>query len=357
MTAMEIELRTLTPLWTGGVDQVCDRLHETGLIGSLRWWYEALVRGLGGYACDPTDEKTKCKEYDPKKGTSSICAACYLFGTTGWARLFRLRVIDKSLDRVPLHFYTTLSANKRWLGSIFGGERRNNRVDGITVPHGKLRLEIIGRGQDEEYALNQLAWAVEFAARHGGIGAKLQHGFGQVALETNLHDKAAKGEQAINQRHAEFYQPREKREDLPSRTRFFVHSFRVSPSHPLFRSILDAKNLIGIPPKNATYIPCVFDLRYKGEQIDGKQLGFRQWLLNKRWSKTQINALLGETQARRDEERSASRLCVGMPWLDNQGKYSIKFFGFAPPLLATDQVSSEIRAYVQYLFKSDAGGN
>ncbi|WP_348531079.1 type III-B CRISPR module RAMP protein Cmr1, partial [Methanothrix sp.] len=36
---LEIRLKTLTPLWTGGVDQTCDRLHETGLIGSLRWWY------------------------------------------------------------------------------------------------------------------------------------------------------------------------------------------------------------------------------------------------------------------------------------------------------------------------------
>ena len=50
MDPLTIELKTLTPLWTGGVDKTCDRLHETGLIGSLRWWYEALVRGLGGYA-------------------------------------------------------------------------------------------------------------------------------------------------------------------------------------------------------------------------------------------------------------------------------------------------------------------
>jgi len=65
MDPLTIELKTLTPLWTGGVDKTCDRLHETGLIGSLRWWYEALVRGLGGYACDPTSEG-RC-EYNPKK--------------------------------------------------------------------------------------------------------------------------------------------------------------------------------------------------------------------------------------------------------------------------------------------------
>lgn len=86
---MEVRLRTLTPLWTGGVDQTCDRLHETGLIGSLRWWYEALVRGLGGYACDPTSED-RCPDKDGKR-----CAACELFGCTGWARKFRLQVVDE----------------------------------------------------------------------------------------------------------------------------------------------------------------------------------------------------------------------------------------------------------------------
>jgi CRISPR-associated protein Cmr1 len=86
---MHITLKTLTPLWTGGVDHTCDRLHETGLIGSLRWWYEALVRGLGGYACDPTGED-RCPDKDGNR-----CVACELFGCTGWARKFRLRVLDE----------------------------------------------------------------------------------------------------------------------------------------------------------------------------------------------------------------------------------------------------------------------
>jgi CRISPR-associated protein Cmr1 len=85
---MEIVLKTLTPLWTGGTDQTTDRLHETGLLGSLRWWYEALVRGLGGYACDPTSED-RCPDKDGRH-----CVACELFGCTGWARKFRLRVLN-----------------------------------------------------------------------------------------------------------------------------------------------------------------------------------------------------------------------------------------------------------------------
>lgn len=99
---MEIRLKTLTPLWTGGIDQTCDRLHETGLIGSLRWWYEALVRGLGGYACDPTQRACQFNEekYYKSKATNErdrlleagVCDACQLFGCTGWGRKFRLSV-------------------------------------------------------------------------------------------------------------------------------------------------------------------------------------------------------------------------------------------------------------------------
>jgi CRISPR-associated protein Cmr1 len=44
------------------------------------------VRGLGGYACDPTD--TKCDG-------ENHCVSCELFGCTGWARKFRLHILDK----------------------------------------------------------------------------------------------------------------------------------------------------------------------------------------------------------------------------------------------------------------------
>ncbi|MBN1399734.1 MAG: type III-B CRISPR module RAMP protein Cmr1, partial [Anaerolineae bacterium] len=37
----ELLLSTLTPLWTGGARTGrMDHVHETGIVGSLRWWYE-----------------------------------------------------------------------------------------------------------------------------------------------------------------------------------------------------------------------------------------------------------------------------------------------------------------------------
>lgn len=67
-----VKIRPLTPIWTGDADRQNTTLRETGIIGSLRWWYEALIRGLGGTACDPTSdhrcqlsgkEKQKEKEF------------------------------------------------------------------------------------------------------------------------------------------------------------------------------------------------------------------------------------------------------------------------------------------------------
>ncbi len=84
---MKIRIRTLTPVWTGGVDGKCDKLRETSIIGSLRWWFEAVVRGFGCYACDSVDKKC---EYANKE--ENICAVCKLFGTTGWSRRFRLEI-------------------------------------------------------------------------------------------------------------------------------------------------------------------------------------------------------------------------------------------------------------------------
>lgn len=134
---MHITLTTLTPLWTGGVDQTCDRLHETGLIGSLRWWYEVLVRGLGGYACDPTGED-RCPDKDGNR-----CVACELFGCTGWARKFRLRVLDEQGKLVQ---------------SVSAGQT--------------LRVEFIELRQmvDEEKWL--LSKTIEIAAKYGALGGK-----------------------------------------------------------------------------------------------------------------------------------------------------------------------------------------
>lgn len=152
---MQISLRALTPLWTGGVDQSCDRLHETGLVGSLRWWYEALVRGLGGYACDPTEHgcqfneekygKSKASDERQRLLDAGVCDACQLFGCTGWARKFRLRVVDA---------------------------KTNQLVQNAIQENAEFVLEFLELRPIAPTEKWLLATAVEIAAKHGAIGGK-----------------------------------------------------------------------------------------------------------------------------------------------------------------------------------------
>jgi CRISPR-associated protein Cmr1 len=89
-------LKALTPIWTGDAAGQNSRLVPGGLLGSIRWWFEVLVRGLGGAACDPSESQGRCPD---KKGRH--CVVCELFGCTGWARTFRFQVLDGAGNTQP----------------------------------------------------------------------------------------------------------------------------------------------------------------------------------------------------------------------------------------------------------------
>ncbi len=97
--------RAITFIWTGDADRNGGRLIPTGLLGSVRWWFEVLVRGLGGSACDPSNSDNRCPD---KKGNR--CSVCELFGCTGWARKFRLELVD---DNGPIQ--DAIQENKEFL--------------------------------------------------------------------------------------------------------------------------------------------------------------------------------------------------------------------------------------------------
>ncbi|OQY98068.1 MAG: type III-B CRISPR module RAMP protein Cmr1 [Candidatus Brocadia sp. UTAMX2] len=107
---MEFKLKALTSMWTGGVERNDNSiLHLAGIKGSIRWWYEVLIRGLNGYACDPSNDNERCtldlKEFEKKKFegetegetlNSLICPACQMFGCTNWGSKFILQIEDNS---------------------------------------------------------------------------------------------------------------------------------------------------------------------------------------------------------------------------------------------------------------------
>jgi len=88
MQANTYELKALTDIWTGDHAGKPDRLITTGLLGSIRWWCEVIVRGLGGGACDPSNTQARCFDRQGRR-----CVVCELFGCTSWARKFRFDVL------------------------------------------------------------------------------------------------------------------------------------------------------------------------------------------------------------------------------------------------------------------------
>jgi len=98
---LQIQLKTLTPLWTGDIDRRSNEIQETAIVGSIRWWYESLVRGLGGFACDPTsndscifDEEAYSQTNSLEAGLKDVCPVCRVFGCTGYSSKFRLLITD-----------------------------------------------------------------------------------------------------------------------------------------------------------------------------------------------------------------------------------------------------------------------
>lgn len=172
-----IELRMLTPLWTGGVETgKMDRSHETGIIGSLRWWYEAIVRGLGGKVCDITsDDASKRCVFEQKKGESfeeayaHLCPVCQLFGATGLRRRFRL-VVAEDLT-LPI-----------WTPENPINVRPPDRTNGWYLGAGRagvFYLKIIA----DEMILARLLSLIQFIERYGSIGARPQLGYGFIQIK------------------------------------------------------------------------------------------------------------------------------------------------------------------------------
>jgi CRISPR-associated protein Cmr1 len=133
-----------TDIWTGDADGQPNSLKHTGLLGSIRWWFEVVVRGLGGYACDPSQTECQYKQNDP---TKKHCVVCELFGCTGWARKFRFEVLDEH----DAHIQKQILKDKLF----------------------KLRFTPLRPIQKEEWAL--LSLTLKLIARYGAIGGKTIH--------------------------------------------------------------------------------------------------------------------------------------------------------------------------------------
>ncbi len=182
---MQVTIETRTPLWTGGVEGKMDRIHETSLIGSLRWWYEAIVRGLGGHACDPSNHE--CPGND-----DNYCDVCQVFGNTGERRSFRMAIVKDQ---------TKSTSEDRMINIRPPGRNR-----GWFLPPGRMgKLTLLITG--DEQSLNLLAALFLFLEKWGTLGAKSQLGYGvfeivnrdEVKIRAARHPWSTKGAASSDQ--------------------------------------------------------------------------------------------------------------------------------------------------------------
>lgn len=176
MLSTEIKIKTLTPLYTGGISGKMDRIHETSIIGSLRWWYESIARGLGGYSCDPVDNKCKfainiyrnfLKENKTEKKAlqaAGLCDACQVFGATGWKRRFNLKIEKDETGRT-------------WEGNASLNVRPPGRTRGWYLPPGRTGNFVI-KIEGDSKTVHCMATLFLFLEKWGAIGAKNQLGYG-----------------------------------------------------------------------------------------------------------------------------------------------------------------------------------
>ena len=332
-----IKIRTLTPIWTGGVDKAADRLHETGIIGSLRWWYEAIVRGLGGYACDITGEN-KCelngREENDTERFRKLCPACYLFGCGGWKRGFRLEAINND-GQSPFQLITLDKKgefNHWWLSQIF------KKALGKGLPFGEMTLDFrqVRSGREIE----QIKALLSIMTHIGAIGAKTQYGFGQFDWKENIKFK-----EAIDtiQRFLEdnSFKQGSNKVEWYSLDKFWFYELKISSQNELVKKFQKG-NVIGNNALSEDYLPVSFDIRYKLPG-SGNGIGLRQSFYQKHRSKQKTREVFGTLTS----NKTGSRVFASHLFKNNRkdNDYRLRVWGFTE-----DNVGNEVGEELEKMF-------
>ncbi|MBN1921646.1 MAG: type III-B CRISPR module RAMP protein Cmr1 [Anaerolineae bacterium] len=196
---MQIHLNFVTPLWTGDASKQAQRVVGTGLLGSLRWWYEAMIRGLDGWACDPTDDHHRCQlnangfkaaleRGCPHLGkgklcptceaqalsANGLCATCQLFGATGWAKTITVALQDETISEYP----PTGSGQVKTTGGRLNLKKEPSAWYFYEGRGQSVSLSVVPRRVDDTLSESVYLGLLEFIRRNAALGAKNALGYG-----------------------------------------------------------------------------------------------------------------------------------------------------------------------------------
>lgn len=325
---MEVTIKTLTPLWTGGVDAgKCDRIHETGILGSLRWWMEVLVRGVGGQVKDPTTENPEHRSsLDPKKFDAKIyhqfqteaerrqylrdaglCDVSQIFGATGWKHRFRLEVQEVNVSDASIQHLVkadrtyTDKQNKQKIPTWYFPEAKfpnapkmGTFILKIQSLHPDFKPEIIGG-------------LIQFIAGWSALGARPQMGFGVIQVEGSRIDTQCfcNWLQEIKGEHKDL-DP-----ELPSLQNIFLAKIQPKDSSTAFTE-QDTFNL-------------KYDLRTLFRPKAGKPdnlKSLRHFIMGA--------APDDKKGSKAEDDRQAAKIKISRPYKDKHGNEYIRVWGWIP---------------------------
>lgn len=181
-TIMELKLNFITPVWTADATGKMHHVEATGLIGSLRWWYEVLIRGVGGWACGATDG-TQCeldaKVYKARReagvneqqalADAGLCPACRLFGATNWAKMFSLHISNDQTEPNARPFGLSRNSVQSKQGSRYYFPKGYQ---------GQTTLIVYPRQPNDENTLSLIAGLFDFIQHNAALGAKTNLNYG-----------------------------------------------------------------------------------------------------------------------------------------------------------------------------------
>lgn len=338
---MELHLRPLTPLWTGDAEAISGELKITGLMGSLRWWFEAIARAMDRYACDPTEGGCK---YDPsQKPLHGLCPACWLFGATSWARRFRLTASGlHASDWYVLSDPAVGRLHENWLRRVY--KPGSKVLWGDTLA---LRIQRYFPGCASDFDIEGiLCGLLNVVARLSAIGAKPQNGFGVVEWQENpAFDRHAL--RSFVRTFSENGGDTEGMFNLAETT--FLH-FTV-PNPGLYATASAVKIPAGATADYASHVlPLAYDVRYKSRAKHfrtgaGEDRGLRPLLNN--LLKWQAEEIVGS--AARSADRSGSRVFVSHLYRHSAKEpYRMRIWVHVPSSLSgkRQQITETIRTFI-----------
>ncbi|MCL5962110.1 MAG: type III-B CRISPR module RAMP protein Cmr1 [Chloroflexi bacterium] len=356
---MEFTIKALTPIWTGGVETGrIDRIHETGIIGSLRWWYEVILRGLGADVCDPTSDKPehRCrfdaeayqkslrdgyeKSVSLLAGLQNVCPVCRLFGCTGWKRRFELSAIVFPSPLTPFWLATLDqpgNLNHWWLTQVF-------QADNSTVCFGDLTLRArFMRGYEKfEDVLKAL---LSLMAQYGAIGSRAQYGFGQFAYPAAYSIEKSIG---ILRNQITTTRPKNLSGDFYSLRDFWCLQCRIPDDDQQVKRFQQA-NVVGNQQafnKHKNHcLPVAFDIRYKlPKRLDN---GLRQ-VFRLAHGREKTRQVFGTVVS--EDQKWGSRLFISHLYKGNDadGYYQLRVWGFT-----NSAICQEIQATLKSMFHGD----